>query len=555
MSPERGRSRSARDRLRTWLLLGAAALLAAWILVPLLSLLASATPAAFQRGLANPAARPALQASLWSGAVSLGVIVGLGTPLAWTLAHARGWFARWIELLVLLPLVLPPAVAGVALLLAFGRRGLVGGLLPEHWGIAFTPAALVGAQVFVAAPLFVQPAIAALRRLDPEPLAAARTLGASPWIVATRVALPMAWRGLAAGAALALARALGEFGATLMFAGNLTGSTQTLPLAVYTVWHSDADAAQALAIVLLGLSSGLLLLVVGVGQLTRSNWPRSVALTAAPALSPEAPLPRAASATGEPARNAPASLAVDITLVRYGLQIRAELKASAGAPLVLVGPNGAGKSTLLRAIAGLEPGTTGSVKLGGRTLLDTVLGVELPARERRLGYVPQGYGLFPTMTALQQLEFALGCAGVPRAQRRERARALADEHGLTGLAHRKPAALSGGERQRLAIARALAVEPEALLLDEPTAALDVLARRALFERLAATLAHTQVPVVVVVHEPSHARALGATLAVMEAGGVRPPCSWEALRLAPASTYARAFITEADAAALSPRASR
>jgi molybdate transport system permease protein len=555
MAADRGGSRSARERLRTWLLLGAAALLAAWILVPLLSLLASATPLAFQRGLANPAALPALQASLWSGAVSLLVIVGLGTPLAWTLAHARGWFARFVELLVLLPLVLPPAVAGVALLLAFGRRGLVGGLLPETWTIAFTPAALVGAQVFVAAPLFVQPAIAALRRLEPEPLAAARSLGATPWLVATRVALPMAWRGLAAGAALALARALGEFGATLMFAGNLTGSTQTLPLAVYTVWHSDAEAAQALAIVLLGLSAGLLLLVVGVGQLVRGSRPASVAVTAPFAPSLEAPPSPAAAATSEPARDAQAALTVDITLVRYGLRVRAELQAAAGAPLVLAGPNGAGKSTLLRAIAGLEPATKGSVKLGGRTLLDTRLGVELPARDRRLGYVPQGYGLFPTMTALQHLEFALACAGVPRALRRERARVLADEHGLTSLAHRRPTELSGGERQRLAIARALATEPQALLLDEPTAALDVLARRALLERLAATLARTQVPVVVVVHEPSHARALGTTLAVMDAGVVFPAGAWDELRRAPPTPFAQAFIAEPDAAVLSPRASR
>ncbi|MEY4549949.1 MAG: ABC-type molybdate transporter, permease protein, partial [Pseudomonadota bacterium] len=189
------------------------------------------------------------------------------TPLAWTLARSRSGIARAAEVLVQLPAVVPPAVAGVALLLAFGRRGLLSALYPPGFGISFTTGAVVLAQVFVSAPFYVQAALSAFRRVDGRLLIVARSFGAGPLRVFARIALPLAAPGLLAGALLSWARALGEFGATLMFAGNLEGRTQTLPLAIYTALEADLRAAQALSIVLVVVALGLLL---GMRALLRS---------------------------------------------------------------------------------------------------------------------------------------------------------------------------------------------------------------------------------------------------------------------------------------------
>jgi len=161
-----------------------------------------------------------------------------------------------------MPVVLPPAVAGVALLLAFGRRGLLGPALDTLGiGVPFTRAAVVLAESFVAAPFYVQAAVAAFRRLDADLILVARTLGASRPRVFFTVAIPISWPALAGGAALSWARALGEFGATLMFAGNLGGRTQTLPLAIYTALESDLRTAQSLSIVLVAVAAALLVAI------------------------------------------------------------------------------------------------------------------------------------------------------------------------------------------------------------------------------------------------------------------------------------------------------
>jgi molybdate transport system permease protein len=223
----------------------------AFLIVPVVALFVTGSPADWLAGLRNPITVPALLLSLTTTALSLAVLVAFGTPLAWWLGRSEARAARLLETVVQLPIVVPPAVAGLALLLAFGRRGLLGPLI-EGLGldIAFSTTAVVLAQVFVAAPFYIQAATAAFAGIDENLLVVARTLGARPVTVLFRVALPLARRGLIAGAALAWARALGEFGATLMFAGNLTGKTQTLPLAVYTALESDVRAAQALAVIL-----------------------------------------------------------------------------------------------------------------------------------------------------------------------------------------------------------------------------------------------------------------------------------------------------------------
>ncbi len=204
----------------------------------------------------DPVLRSALVLSLVAPAVATVVIVVVGFPLAWVLARVDFPGRRLVRALVLLPMVLPPVVGGVALLLAFGRRGLAGGWLERVAGIVlpFTTAGVVLAAVFVALPFFVVTVEAALASVDPRHELAAASVGATPWRVLARVTVPLVRPAMTAGAALAWARALGEFGATITFAGNLPGTTQTLPLAVYVQLQRDPGAATLLSLVLLAVS-------------------------------------------------------------------------------------------------------------------------------------------------------------------------------------------------------------------------------------------------------------------------------------------------------------
>ena len=184
----------------------------------------------------------------------------LGVPMAWVLARAEFPGRRLVRALVTVPLVLPPVVGGVALLLVFGRRGLVGGWLDATFGISlpFTTAGVVVAEAFVAMPFLVISVEGALRGADARYEEAAATLGAGRWTAFRRVTLPLIAPGVAAGAVLCWARALGEFGATITFAGNFPGRTQTMPLAVYLALEQDLDSAIVLSLLLLVVSVGIL---------------------------------------------------------------------------------------------------------------------------------------------------------------------------------------------------------------------------------------------------------------------------------------------------------
>lgn len=232
------------------------ALLVAFLALPVLALALTLSWSEFESGLRDPLLLPALRLSALTTACSLTLVVLGGTLLSWLIARRPGRLARLLESIAQLPAVVPPAVAGVGLLLAFGRRGPLGG----H-SVAFTTLAVILAEAFVSAPFFIQSAIAAFRRVDEETLTVARTLGASPFGAFARVGLPLAGPGLLAGAAMSWARSLGEFGATLLFAGNLPGRTQTLPLAVYTALESNLHAAQALSLVLVAAAMFVLFLV------------------------------------------------------------------------------------------------------------------------------------------------------------------------------------------------------------------------------------------------------------------------------------------------------
>jgi molybdate transport system permease protein len=248
-----------------------------FLALPIFALLSANGPRDILAGLRDPVTASTLILSCVTTAISLTVVVVFGTPLAWWLAKGGGGVHRVVELFVQIPIVTPPAVAGLALLLAFGRRGMLGPLLGAlHVQLSFTTAAVVIAQVFVSAPFYVQTAAVAFASVDQDVKDAAQTLGAGPALIFFRVAVPLARPGLIAGAAMSWARALGEFGATLMFAGNLPGRTQTLPLAIYTAMESDLRAAQALALILVVVSCVLLVALRG--------WTRNVVYGNASAL-------------------------------------------------------------------------------------------------------------------------------------------------------------------------------------------------------------------------------------------------------------------------------
>ncbi len=233
-----------------------------FLAAPLVALLLSSTPSELMRGLSHPSVAPALWLSAWTSAVSLVVVVCCGAPLAWLFARSRASWVRVVETCVELPIVVPPAVVGIALLQAFGRRGLFGSSLESLGvGLPFTSAAVVVAQVVVSAPFFVQTAAAGFRRVDEDMLLVARTLGATPERAFFRIAVPVALPSLIGGAALCWARSLGEFGATLLFAGNFPGRTQTLPLAIYSALESDLGVARAIALILGAVAFATLLLL------------------------------------------------------------------------------------------------------------------------------------------------------------------------------------------------------------------------------------------------------------------------------------------------------
>ncbi len=230
------------------------------LLLPLVALIVRAPWATLPSLLAQPAVAQALGLSLATAAAATAVCLLLGIPLALVLARSATWPAvprRLLRSLISVPLVLPPVVGGVALLLLLGRRGLIGEWLP--FSIPFTPLAVVIAQVFVSMPFLVIAVEGALRAADRRIEVAAATLGATRLTVLRRITLPLVAPGIASGALLCFTRSLGEFGATITFAGSFPGTTQTLPISTYLLLQTDPDAAIALSLVLMVVSVAVLL--------------------------------------------------------------------------------------------------------------------------------------------------------------------------------------------------------------------------------------------------------------------------------------------------------
>ena len=261
-----------RRHLFTAVLVLACALALGFRLLPLVAIFLRVPPGDLFAQLGSEAARDAIVVTLKTTLIAQALILLVGTPAAYLIASHRFRGRPFVITLVELPLVLPPAVAGIALLAAFGRLGLLGGTF-DTLGIpiSFTQTAVVLAVTYVASPFYFRLAIASFESLDQSLLDASRTLGAGPARTFFRIALPLASRGLAAGAALSFARGIGEFGATIMFAGSLQGVTQTVSLAIYAQFDINFDVALALGALLALVSAAILLLVKLIPAWTRST--------------------------------------------------------------------------------------------------------------------------------------------------------------------------------------------------------------------------------------------------------------------------------------------
>ncbi|MFF6970936.1 ABC transporter permease [Streptomyces tsukubensis] len=491
-----------------------------FLLLPLIGILARTEWAALGTHLTSPGVTEALGLSLLVSGWALALSLLLGVPLAWLLARTDIPGKAFIRTLVMLPMVLPPTVGGVALLLGFGRRGLLGPWLEDSFGITlpFHTSGAVIAATFVAMPFLVISLEGALNGLRPEYEETAASLGASPLRVFFTVTVPMAAPGLIAGAALTWARALGEFGATITFAGNLPGVTQTLPLQVYLLLQEEPAAATSVSLLLLAIAMAVLIAL-------RGRWTGGAGADRTEAAPADGPEPdreeEAGGADGAPAPDPGAQWSLHAEVTGF---TRLALDAAPGTTVAVVGPNGAGKTTLLRALLGLTPRARAALRLGG----DDVTG--LPPHRRAVAWVPQHGALFPHLTALGNTAYGLRAHGVPRAEARREARQWLDRLGVGRLAHHRPAQLSGGQAQRVALARALAARPKLLLLDEPLAALDQTTRARVRHLLRRHLDSFGGVCLIVTHDPVEALSLADRVLVLDGG--------EALQDAPPAEVTR-----------------
>ncbi|MGW7270060.1 ABC transporter permease [Streptomyces sp. NPDC054864] len=521
---------------RTPLALAIPALLAiAFLMLPLLGILVRTEWGELGAHLTAEGTTQALKLSLVVSFWALGISLLLGVPLAWLLARVDFPGKAVVRSLVLLPMVLPPTVGGVALLLAFGRRGLLGPWLEDTFGITlpFHTSGAVIAAAFVAMPFLVISLEGALGGLRPRYEETAASLGASPVRVFCTVTLPMVAPGLIAGAALTWARALGEFGATITFAGNLPGTTQTLPLQVYLLLQDSPEAATSVSLLLLAIAMAVLVALRGRWMSAPGGRGRgrrdSVGLPdeavafgggsesgggpgfgsrggPGPGLAYELRLPDTTVDEPSPPSTERWSLHAEVS----GFN-QLTLDADPGTTIAVVGPNGAGKTTLLRALLGLTPRAHAELRLGDTDVTG------LPPHRRHVAWVPQDGALFPHMSALANTSYGPRASGVPRAEARRRAQEWLDRLGVGHLAHRRPAQISGGQAQRVALARALAARPRLLLLDEPLAALDQTTRAHVRHTLRTHLDTFGGVCLIVTHDPVEAVSLADRVLVLDQG--------------------------------------
>lgn len=497
-----------------------------FLLVPFIALLIRIDWGQFPHLFTQALGSQALALSLRTCLASTLACIIVGLPLALVCARARDtWWSRVLRSMVTLPMVLPPVVAGLALLITWGRRGLIGAYL-QIFGIniAFTTVAVIMAQTFVSLPFFVSSLEGALRTRGFNEERVASGLGASPSRTLWSVTLPLMIPALVSSTALAFSRALGEFGATITFAGSLAGVTRTLPLEIYLQREESTDMALMLSVILVFVA----LVLVG-GASAFSQWWYSRLLSGTS--TDEEKVPAASRVTTESSHglgnekgDAQGQLPrVPVPGVRIAgtlaeRHIDVDLTCGPGVVTALMGHNGAGKSTLLSVLSGAldAPQMTCTWQWPDGT----------SGRLPKIATLEQKPVLFPHMSLLANVAFPLRCAGISPAEAEVRAREALESVGLAGLEQRRPAQVSGGQAQRTALARALVVAPEVLLLDEPMAALDVEAARGLRELIAQRfLGRT---VIMVTHQIEDAAALDAHIIVLKGGRLLREGPWREL---------------------------
>ena len=433
-----------------------------------------------------------------------------GIAAAYGMLNYQGRGKSLLEGILISPLVLPPTVIGFLLLLLFGKNGSIGQLLALFdFSIVFTWYGAVMTAIVVSFPLMYRTALGAFEQIDQNYLAVARTLGASEWTVFHQILLPLALPGVLAGTVLAFARALGEFGATLMLAGNIPGQTQTIPMAIYFAVEAGAMKEAwfwAIAILLISLSG---MIAVNFWQVQKQ---RSLNLTFQPLVRETiSETIRESQTPAIPLR----SLVIDVQkrLVNFDLDLSFDITTST---LGILGGSGAGKSMLLKCIAGMESPTKGRIVLNGRVLFDAKAGINVPSRDRKIGFLVQNYALFPNMTVAKNIAFGLP-KSLSNREAHQRVEVQLAAVQLQDYRDRYPHQLSGGQQQRVALARVLASEPEAVLLDEPFSALDTYLRSQMEQEMIARLRAFSGVSVLVTHNLEEAYRVCDDLLVLEAG--------------------------------------
>ena len=426
----------------------------------------------------------------------------------WMLGY-RGKFKGLIEGLLTAPLVLPPTVVGFLLLLLFGRNGFIGQIL-DSFGVTviFSWYATVIASTVVAFPLMYKTALGAFKQIDRNLFACARTLGASETKIFWQIMLPLAQPGIIAGTLLAFARALGEFGATLMLAGSIPGQTQTIPIAIFFAAEGgQMDRALWLVVIMLAISLGV---ITAVNYGTEGNRkykfkPRRIVgnISAKRRKPIDNPLPTKIELIVEIQKQLPEFL-LDISF------------QTDQTPLGLLGASGAGKSLILRCIAGLDTPDKGCIVLNGKVLFDSNKAINLPTRDRNCGISFQNYALFPHLTIAENIAFGIPGSKSDRELKQEIERQLIAVD-LPGMGDRYPAELSGGQQQRVALARAKASQPGIMLLDEPFSALDTYLRDKQEKLLRNNLIHYQGVTVFITHNLEEAYRVCPNLVVIDKG--------------------------------------
>jgi molybdate transport system permease protein len=422
--------------------------------------------------------------SLKSSAIATFITFFMGIAAARWMLLTRIRGKALIEGVFISPLVLPPTVVGFLLLLLFGRNGAIGQfLLQFDLTIIFTWQAAAITATVVSFPLMYKTALGAFEQIDANLLNAARTLGASEWQVFWRVMLPLAWPGILAGTILAFARALGEFGATLMLAGNIPGQTQTIPMAIYfAVEAGDMRQAAIWVLIILCLSLSVLTAVNFWTDLHRiSPQPNSSQKL-------ESNFPQAASSFTAKSTTKPPESGLCLNIFKplsgFALDVGFDISPEV---LGILGASGSGKSMTLRCIAGLETPSSGKIAVNGKVLFDSAQGINVPSKDRRIGFLFQNYALFPHLSVAQNIAF--GLQHLSESEQKLRVKELLISVQMSGMENRYPHELSGGQQQRVALARAIAPSPDLLLLDEPFSALDTHLRSQLEGELMQTLAN------------------------------------------------------------------